>query len=711
MDLQDGTSIPHSAERFRPEEDYTFAPPALSAYSIALLSDASDGKRVMGQTGLLHDIPLRPNPVLKDSLKTKLAVHFSELDVKLTSASSFLSNLDNPHTANSTLKHGSSNGSYSASMSNGSPISTNMSFGNISGHTAASNASNVSSLNITQSPIRDSNLHHAQFEQVHSSNSSAVLTDAAKSTMRPPRPVSTGAAKKSRLARFASLGPPKRASELISEHKTDHVEHDAMGISLAHPAESSFAGLKRQSSTDMTPPRKTITGDSEFFRSLNKLKQKFENNENISLAGRGEGKVNLGLLDTRPTSRSALEMVLPNSFNTKKNFEPFKKPKTSISPFPKPATLVNEPRISRLHTQNSLRTTGERRVVEDESSRRKIIRVNANQYEKLELLGRGGSSKVYKVKSLKTKGLFAIKKVSFDQFDESCVRGFKGEIDLLNKLRNEPRVVSLFEHATSEGSLYLVMECGEIDLAHVLQSKLATGAPMDINFIRFHATEILRCVEAVHNAGVVHSDLKPANFLFVRGVLKIIDFGIANAVPEHTANIYRHSQIGTPNYMAPEALVEVNHTVSFSGKESGTTWRVGRPSDIWSCGCIIYQMIYGRPPYGNYSGQQRIMAIMNPQVKIQYPDRGFGEAKVAQSLVDLIKKCLERNPSQRWTVEQCLASDFLKPKAVSRAFLRDLVYSAVTYGYNNKDYGEVTDDIYDKLVDTVLHQIEDLNFA
>lgn len=355
----------------------------------------------------------------------------------------------------------------------------------------------------------------------------------------------------------------------------------------------------------------------------------------------------------------------------------------------------------------------------DEVKKRKAITINGNQYEKLELLGRGGTSKVYKVKALFNNKLYAIKKVTFDHFEESCIKGFKGEIDLLLKLKNAERVVKLVDHAVGEGSVCLVMECGDIDLAHVFQNKLnLQNSTLDINFIRFHSIEILKCVEAVHKAEIVHSDLKPANFLFVKGMLKIIDFGIANAVPDHTANIYRESQIGTPNYMAPEALVETNQSFmlipnSDMNKNNSQTWRVGKPSDVWSCGCIIYQMIYGKPPYAIYSAQQRIMAIMNPQVKIQYPSKGLGDCQVPISAIELMKKCLERSPNDRWTVDQCLNSDFLNPKIVSETFIRDLVHLAVNFGYNNhdNDKGKITDDVYDKLVDTVIKQIEDLHYA
>lgn len=65
---------------------------------------------------------------------------------------------------------------------------------------------------------------------------------------------------------------------------------------------------------------------------------------------------------------------------------------------------------------------------------------------------------------------------------------------------------------------------------------------------------MLRAVHAIHEEAIVHSDLKPANFVLVKGSLKLIDFGIAKAIPNDTTNIHRDSQVGTINYMSPEAI-------------------------------------------------------------------------------------------------------------------------------------------------------------
>ncbi|SSD59726.1 uncharacterized protein SCODWIG_01487 [Saccharomycodes ludwigii] len=348
---------------------------------------------------------------------------------------------------------------------------------------------------------------------------------------------------------------------------------------------------------------------------------------------------------------------------------------------------------------------------------RLITTVNGVIYEKIELLGKGGSSKVYKVRKINTPAnsnkIYALKKVIFDEFDDSSVQGFKGEIELLCNLRGKSRVVQLVDYEIQTGILFAIMECGDHDLSQVLQNRITM--PLDVEFVRYHFKEMLYCVKQVHDSDIVHSDLKPANFVFVCGILKIIDFGIANEVPDYTVNIYRETQIGTPNYMAPEALVamEKERRANDQQGENATRdeaqpiWKVGKPSDIWSCGCILYQMVYGKPPYASFQGQERLLAIMNPNVKISYPERGLGGCLIPKTILELIKMCLRRNPEQRATIDEILATSlFLNPVVVSKNFINDLVKNAVQFGVNQQH--QISPNTIDKLSNEVWNRLENL---
>ena len=297
--------------------------------------------------------------------------------------------------------------------------------------------------------------------------------------------------------------------------------------------------------------------------------------------------------------------------------------------------------------------------------KRNYISVNGKLFTRMDCIGRGGSSKVYRVMAENFK-VFALKRVTLEDQDDTAIRGYKGEIDLLKKLENVERVVRLFDWELNHErqTLSVLMEMGESDLNRVLTQRLNVEEPtLDITFTRYFWKEMLECVRAVHTYDIVHSDLKPANFLLLQGKLKLIDFGISNAIQDNTVNVHREQHIGTPNYMSPEALVDSNAANGLPASV-GKMMKLGKPSDVWSLGCILYQMVYGKAPFAHIANQmQRIMAIPNPRHIIDFPDHGVGGAPLSSGLLKTLRRCLNRDASQRPTIEELLGPNdpFLNP--------------------------------------------------
>ncbi|XP_033495819.2 dual specificity protein kinase Ttk [Epinephelus lanceolatus] len=278
------------------------------------------------------------------------------------------------------------------------------------------------------------------------------------------------------------------------------------------------------------------------------------------------------------------------------------------------------------------------------------ITIKGKQFFILKMIGRGGSSKVYQVLDHR-KQLFAVKYVDLEEADAQTIESYKNEIEHLNHLQQySDQIIKLYDYEITNSYIYMLMECGNLDLNTWLRNR-KTVNPLER---KFYWKNMLEAVHTIHKHGIIHSDLKPANFVIVNASLKLIDFGIANRIQPDVTSIMKDSQVGTLNYMPPEAIKD---TSSRSGKARS---KISPKGDVWSLGCILYCMTYGKTPFQSITNQiAKLHAIIDPSHMIEFPDIS------EKDLLDVLKSCLVRNPKERISIAELLEHPYLqlKPQA------------------------------------------------
>lgn len=234
-----------------------------------------------------------------------------------------------------------------------------------------------------------------------------------------------------------------------------------------------------------------------------------------------------------------------------------------------------------------------------------------------------------------------------------------------------------------------LLELGEMDFSSVLKAH----GPLPHAQICEYWRQMLEAVHFVHERGnLVHTDLKPANFLLVRGRLKLIDFGIAQKIPLGTIHISRDAIVGTPNYMAPEAI-------QIAKAHGRRVYKAGKASDVWSLGCILYQMVYGRPPFDRVAADRKLEAITDPAHTIAFPPHRVlddpASERVDARLRATLQATLRYDAAQRARIPELLRDPLLagdgvdldETVTVSRRTLRELVVRLRTHAVQ----GELTE--------------------
>ena len=259
-------------------------------------------------------------------------------------------------------------------------------------------------------------------------------------------------------------------------------------------------------------------------------------------------------------------------------------------------------------------------------------------YEIVAPLGAGAMGEVYRACDTKLNRIVALK-VLPGRFalDPDRVARFTREAHLLATL-NHPNIGAIYGFEESNGAQALVLELVD---GPTLADRIATAA-IPVGEALSIATQIAEALEAAHEQGIIHRDLKPAN-IKVRedGTVKLLDFGLAKALASDVTATQGISQ-------SPAAAIDATRvgvilgTAAYMSPEQARGLPVDTRADIWAFGCVLYEMLTGRPPFTGQTVAETLAAILERE-----PDWKALPSSTPARIRELLRHCLQRDLALR----------------------------------------------------------------
>jgi serine/threonine protein kinase len=286
-------------------------------------------------------------------------------------------------------------------------------------------------------------------------------------------------------------------------------------------------------------------------------------------------------------------------------------------------------------------------------------------YEIRALLGAGGMGDVYRARDSGLNRDVALKVLpDLFAFDPERLARFKREAQVLASL-NHPNIAAIFGVEETEGVRALVLELVE---GETLADRIARG-PVPLDDALPIARQITEALEAAHEGGVIHRDLKPDN-IKVRpdGIVKVLDFGLAKLA--ETAGAGEVSRAGallsqSPTITSPAAVTGVGMllgTAAYMSPEQAKGREADKRSDVWAFGCVLFEMLTGRRAFGGEDVTDTIAAVVRAD-----PDWRALPADTPSPVRRLLRRCLEKDRRER-----------IPDIAVARIELRDALREPAT---------------------------------
>ncbi|WVR06241.1 hypothetical protein IAU60_003271 [Kwoniella sp. DSM 27419] len=260
--------------------------------------------------------------------------------------------------------------------------------------------------------------------------------------------------------------------------------------------------------------------------------------------------------------------------------------------------------------------------------------VALSNYQLGDVLGRGASGSVYRALNFLTGETVAIKSISLLSLPPSSLPDIMSEIDLLKNL-NHPNIVKYKGFARDKENLFIVLEYCENGS---LQTILKKFGKFPESLVAVYVSQVLEGLIYLHEQGVIHRDIKGANILTNKdGSVKLADFGVSSRAPQPTlgsASTDRDDNevVGSPYWMAPEVI-----------EQSGAS----TASDIWSVGCVVVELLEGKPPHGDLAPMQALWRVVQDE-SMKIPD---GASPIVK---DFLYHCFQKDPNLRVSAKKLL---------------------------------------------------------
>src|SRR5262245_35865991 len=264
-------------------------------------------------------------------------------------------------------------------------------------------------------------------------------------------------------------------------------------------------------------------------------------------------------------------------------------------------------------------------------------------YEILSLVGSGGMGEVYRARDPKLKRDVAIKVLpdSLARDPERLAR-FEREAHLLAAL-NHPHIAQIHGFEDSTATPALVMELVD---GPTLAELIARG-PIPMAEALPMARQIAGALEAAHQQGIVHRDLKPANIkVRTDGTVKVLDFGLAKALTDATQEVgatsLRPSASLSPTLTAPTQLGVILGTAAYMSPEQARGRSVDKRTDIWSFGCVLFEMLTATQAFAGPTGSDSLARILERE-----PAWDRLPADTPAAIRRLLRRSLQKEAHQR----------------------------------------------------------------